>query len=54
MARISSNSWKYIDRSWNYFIRNDRVLRKADKTHKAIQHKIQTCHEMLIIIQKYF
>ena len=35
-----------VGRSWNYFIRNQRVLKKAYKDHKAykkqIQDKIQT------------
>ena len=35
-----------VSRSWNYFIRNERVLQKAYKAHKAnkkrIQKKIQT------------
>ena len=30
-----------INRSWKYFIDNQRVLQKAYKTHKAFQQKIQ-------------
>ena len=30
-----------VKRSWNYFIRNQRVLQKAYKAYKAIQEKIQ-------------
>ena len=34
-----------VSQSWNFFIRNQRVLQKAYKVHKAIQERIQTLTE---------
>ena len=34
-----------VTRSWNYFIRNQRLLQRAYKNHKAIQDRIQTLTE---------